>query len=71
MALQELDKHQSEALESLGGPLAEIATLAANRKKRAQGSGAWRKTVTQHAPEPWLVARLALQARISALDIEA
>ena len=71
MELQELDKHQSEAPESCGGPLAEVATLVASRKKRAQGDGAWRKTVTQHVPEPWLAARLALQARISALDIEA
>jgi hypothetical protein len=71
MALQELDKHQSETPASCGGPLADIPTLGANRKKRAQGSNAWHQTVTQHAPEPWLAARLALQARISALDIEA
>jgi len=71
MALQELDKHQSETPESCVGPLAKIATLAANRRKRAHGSNAWHQTVTQHEPEPWLAARLALQARIAALDIEA
>jgi hypothetical protein len=70
MALQELDKHQSEAAEPCVGPLADVPTLAASRKKRAQGDSAWRKTVTQHAPEPWLAARLTLQARISALDVE-
>jgi len=70
MALQELEK-QSQAPESNVGPLAEIPSLGAGRKKRAQGSTAWRKTVTQHEPEPWLAARLALQARIAALDIEA
>jgi hypothetical protein len=70
MALQELEKHHSETLEAGDGPLADVQTLA-NRKKRAQGSSAWRETVTQHAPEPWLAARLALQARITALDIEA
>ena len=71
MALQELDKHQGDDSESHAGPLAEIQSLGASRKKRAQGSGAWHQTVTQHAPEPWLAARLALQARIAALDIEA
>ncbi|HEV7464412.1 MAG TPA: hypothetical protein VGN85_11000 [Methyloceanibacter sp.] len=38
------------------------------RRTRAAGSVAWRKTVTQHVPEPWPAARLALQARIAALD---
>jgi hypothetical protein len=71
MALQELHNQPSEAPKSPVGPLAEIPTLGASRKKRAQGSGAWHKTVTQHDPEPWLAARLALQARIAALNIEA
>ena len=41
------------------------------RRRRANDSVAWRKTVTQHVPETWPAARLALQARIAALDIEA
>ena len=32
---------------------------------------AWRETVTRHMPESWPAARLALQARIAALDLEA
>jgi hypothetical protein len=71
MALQDLDNQPSEAPKSAVGPLTEIPSLGASRKKRAQGSGAWHQTVTQHEPEPWLAARLALQARIAALDIEA
>ncbi len=39
------------------------------KRTRAAGSVAWRETVTQHAPEPWPAARLALQARIAALDL--
>ena len=39
------------------------------RKKRHDDGDAWRATVTQHAPEPWPAARLALQARIAALEV--
>jgi hypothetical protein len=38
------------------------------RRLHHHGSEAWRETVTQHMPETWPAARLALQARISALD---
>jgi len=38
---------------------------------RRKAKPAWRETVTSHVPEPWPAARLALQARIAALDIEA
>ena len=41
------------------------------RLARRHGSEAWRETVTGHAPESWPAARLALQARIAALDLEA
>ena len=41
------------------------------RRRRSNDSVAWRETVTQHVPETWPAARLALQARIAALDIEA
>jgi hypothetical protein len=39
------------------------------RLARRHGSEAWRETVTGHVPESWPAARLALQARIAALDI--
>jgi hypothetical protein len=72
MALQELDNQQSEAPESRVGPLAKIPSLSfVTRRRHAKDSVAWRKTVTQHVPETWPAARLALQARIAALDIEA
>jgi hypothetical protein len=71
MALQDVDNQPSEDPKSPVDPLTEIPSLGASRKKRAQGSGAWHKTVTQHEPEPWLTARLDFQARIAALDIEA
>ena len=68
MTPQELRKHP-EGQEPYVGPLAAISSLGfATRRRRSQGSGAWRETVTQHAPEPWLAARLGLQARIAALD---
>ncbi len=38
------------------------------RRLHHHGSEAWRETVTQHMPETWPAARLALQARIAALD---
>ena len=41
------------------------------RLARRHGSEAWRETVTGHVPESWPAARLALQARIAALDLEA
>jgi hypothetical protein len=72
MALQELEKQQTEAPELGVGPLAAIKSLGfVTRRRRSNDSGAWRKTVTQHVPETWPAARLALQARIAALDIEA
>jgi len=71
MAPQELEKHP-EAKQPYAGPLAEIPSLGfVTRRKSSTGSIAWRKTITQHVPETWPAARLALQARIAALDIEA
>jgi hypothetical protein len=66
MAPQELETH-TEAQKPYPGPLAAIPSLGFTRRKHAQGEMAWRETVTQHEPEPWPAARLALQARISAL----
>jgi len=71
MALQELDNQQSEAPEPCVGPLAAISSLdSVTRRRRSKSSVSWRNTVTQHVPETWPAARLALQARIAALDIE-
>ena len=39
------------------------------RLSHHHGSEAWRETVTRHTPESWPAARLALQARIAALDV--
>jgi hypothetical protein len=69
MATQELNR-ATEADASHVGPLASIRSLgSAPRRKRPTGEDAWRATLTQHAPEPWPAARLALQARIAALDV--
>jgi hypothetical protein len=62
---QEQNKHPAK--QSYVGPLASIPSLGFARRNKP----AWRETVTQHVPEPWPAARLALQARIAALDIEA
>ena len=70
MAPQQLEKHP-EGQESYVGPLAAIPSLGfVTRRKSSKGSAAWRQTITQHVPETWPAARLALQARIAALDIE-
>jgi hypothetical protein len=51
--------------------LADVPSLGfITRRKSSKGSAAWRETVTQHVPETWPAARLALQARIAALDID-
>ena len=68
---QELE-HNTAAKKSYVGPLADVPSLGfVTRRKGSRGSAAWRETVTQHVPESWPAARLALQARIAALDIEA
>jgi hypothetical protein len=66
---QQLD--QVDLQETYVGPLASIPSLGYSRRKRSERGDAWRQTVTQHLPESWPAARMALQARISALDIEA
>jgi hypothetical protein len=69
MTPQEQERQPTEAQTPYEGRLAKIPTLGfQTRRKRYSGSQAWRKTVTQHEPEPWQAARLALQARICALD---
>jgi hypothetical protein len=71
MAPQELE-HSAEAQQPTAGPLSRIRSLGFVPRRKASNSGvAWHETVTKHVPEPWPAARLALQARIAALDIEA
>lgn len=68
MATQERVEQRPEGEESYIGPLASIPSLGfAARGRRGDGNVAWRKTVTQHEPEPWSAVRLALQARILSL----
>ena len=62
---------KAEAQEPYIGPLASIPSLGFKGRRRAERSDAWRQTVTQHLPESWPAARMSLQARIAALDIEA
>jgi hypothetical protein len=70
MAPQQQLEH-SEPHEPHVGPLASIRSLGYTGRKRVERGDAWRQTVTQHLPESWPAARMALQARIAALDIEA
>ena len=69
MDTQGLERHKSESSKRWCGKLADIPSLGfVTKRTRAAGNHGWRETVTQHAPEPWPAARLALQARIAALD---
>jgi hypothetical protein len=63
---QNLDESPIEYPERNGGKSA--GGLMARLSHR-HGSEAWRETVTRHLPESWPAARLALQARIAALDL--
>jgi len=69
MVPQQSAKHP-ETGEAYVGPVARIPSLGFSRRKRVQDGGAWRETVTQHVPETWPAARMSLQARIAALDLE-
>lgn len=70
MDTQELERPASEFPKRWCGKLADIPSLGfVTKRARAAGNNGWRETVTQHAPEAWLAARLALQARIAALDL--
>jgi hypothetical protein len=42
--------------------------FALRKQQQDTQSTAWRATVVKHVPEPWPAARLALQARIAALE---
>jgi hypothetical protein len=66
MLLQNRNERPSERPERKGGRSAD-GLMA--RLQQHRSSEAWRQTVTKHLPETWPAARLALQARISALDL--
>jgi hypothetical protein len=65
------EQHQIEVKKPCVGSLAEVPNLGFVTRKNSKREAAWRETLTQHMPESWPAARLALQARIAALDIEA
>jgi hypothetical protein len=67
MATQELE--HKDLVEKLASRLERATGFAVRKRQHETDSDAWRATVTQHAPEPWPAARLALQARIAALDV--
>ena len=70
MATQELELH-AETQKPHVGWLTDVPSLGfVTRRKTPKSGSAWHETVTQHMPESWPAARLALQARIAALDIE-
>ena len=67
MATQELKNE--DLVAKLASRLEQARGFAVRRQRHESDSDAWRATVTQHAPEPWPAARLALQARIVALGV--
>ena len=53
-------------LQDLANKLAVRASGFAMRKRRRDAeSTAWRETVTHYLPEPWLIARRAVDAKMS------
>jgi hypothetical protein len=69
MATQGVDDLHEELVRRLTE--AQRRSGFAVRKRQRDGeSKAWHETVTRHMPESWPAARLALQARIAALDIQ-
>jgi hypothetical protein len=69
MATQELNRLHQDLVRRLSD--AQRGAGFALRKRQQHGeSNAWHATVTKHVPEPWPAARLALQARIAALDVQ-
>ena len=71
MAPQELAQHAAtaEAGKTASSPLCNFPNLGFKTRHARSKAGAWHETVTQHQPEPWPAARLALQARICALGL--
>ncbi len=71
MATQELERLHQNLASKLAASRRKRANCGFALRKRNQetDTDAWRATLTQHVPEPWPAARLALQARIAALDV--
>jgi hypothetical protein len=67
MATQELERLHDTLARRLNK--ARGMGFALRRQQQDTEARAWRETVTKHVPEPWPAARLALQARIAALDV--
>jgi hypothetical protein len=68
MATQELERLHDKLARRLSKARRGMG-FALRRQKQSIETSAWHETVTKHVPEPWPVARLALQARIAALDV--
>jgi hypothetical protein len=66
MATQGLDRLHQDLVRRLSDAQRGFAL----RRRRQEGESTWHATVTRHVPEPWPAARLALQARIAALDVQ-
>jgi hypothetical protein len=52
-------------LQDLANKLVGRASGFAVRKRRRDAESAWRETVTHYLPEPWLVARRAIEAKMT------
>lgn len=69
MATQGLDNLHEELIRRLANA-ERRSGFALRKRQQERDSSAWRATVTKHTPESWSAARLALQARITALDVQ-
>ncbi|MFZ2017118.1 MAG: hypothetical protein WAU90_00395 [Methyloceanibacter sp.] len=68
MATEELERLRNKLARRLSKAQRGMG-FALRRQKHDIETSAWHETVTKHVPEPWPAARLALQARIAALDV--
>ena len=68
MATQRLERLHQELTQRLSRARANTG-FALRKQQQDPESSAWHATVTKHVPKPWPAARLALQARIAALDV--
>jgi urease accessory protein UreF len=68
MATQELERLHDTLARRLSKARRGMG-FALRRQMQDVETSAWHETITKHVPEPWPAARLALQARIAALDV--
>ncbi len=68
MATEELEQLHQDLAQRLSRARVK-AGFALRKRQQETEFDAWRATVTKHMPEPWPAARLSLQARIAALDV--